>query len=280
MSEQRLVDRAALLEEGAGILRAAGIPEPRREAIRLERKANVEPLLVSPAIGAEEARGYLAGVARRACGEPLEYVTGWTGFRHLVVGCDRRALIPRPETEGLVDLALAKVSSGVVADIGTGTGVIALSLAREGEFSEVIGTDISSAALELAGSNGARLGLEVTWLEGDLIEPLGGRTLDLVVANPPYIARAEMAELDGSVRDWEPELALLSGEDGLDMMRRLLTDVPRVLVPGGWLALEIDARRAESTAAIARQNGWRDVTIHDDLFGRARYLMARREGTP
>lgn len=201
MNEQAVIDRAALLEQASAILRAAGIPQPRREAARLLRKAGTEPVLAAATVGAGEAQGYLAGVARRAVGEPLEYITGWTGFRHLTISCDRRALIPRPETEGLVELALGKVKSGVAADIGTGTGVIALSLAHEGEFSEVIGIDLSAAALDLARSNGARLGLEVTWLEGDLIEPLAGRLLDLLVANLPYIAFGEMAGLDGSVRD-------------------------------------------------------------------------------
>lgn len=277
MAELTMFVRGDLTREATMLLQAAGIPDARREASRLWRD------LLSPADGVPCEGGgalaarYLASVRRRALGEPLAYVTGWTGFRHLVLATDRRALIPRPETEGLIPLAMHKVPSGAVADIGTGTGAIALSLAHEGSYDRVIAVDCSRPALELARLNAVRAGLDVRLVAGDLTSPLGDGVIDLLVSNPPYLAAEEMDELDPSVRDWEPATALAGGTDGLEPYRRLFADAPRVLRPGGWIALEIDARRPEETAALAVGTGWHDVTIHDDLFGRARYLLARRE---
>lgn len=261
----------------AMILHDAGIAEPRREAARLWRD------LITASEGSTCSRGgnlssrYLDWVRRRAQGEPLAYVTGWTGFRHLVLATDRRALIPRPETEGLVGLALQRISWGRAADIGTGTGAIALSLAHEGRFDRVIGIDLSRDALDLAVQNARSSEIRIDCVLGDLVGALGEGSCDLIVSNPPYLAQGELERLDPSVRDWEPILALDGGVDGMDPYRRLFREVPRVLRPGGWMALEIDARRPEDTAALAVTSGWSDVTIHDDLFGRARYLMARRE---
>ncbi|HEX5632482.1 MAG TPA: HemK family protein methyltransferase, partial [Gemmatimonadales bacterium] len=198
------------------------------------------------------------------------------GFRRLDLRSDRRALIPRPETEGLVDLALARVREGVAADVGTGTGCLALSLRQEGGFHEVIGVDVSAEALALAALNAALTGLAVRWVEGDLCGPLADHSVDLLVSNPPYLTRAEYEALDGAVRAWEPALALASGEDGLDATRRLLDDGRRVVRAGGWLALELDCTRAGAAAGLARAAGWQDVRVELDLFGRERYLLARR----
>ena len=169
----------ALLEEAAIRLKAVGIAEPRREARRLwadlqgRSRAEVLPLRDDPVDHPLRAR-YEAAVLRLAAGEPIQYVTGIAGFRRLTVCSDRRALIPRPETEGLVELVLARVSRGRIADIGTGSGCIALSLADEGEFDQVVGVDCSPEALALAGENRDRLGLPVEFVEGDLCEPLRG----------------------------------------------------------------------------------------------------------
>lgn len=270
-----------LLESAGQLLAAAGVPEPRREAIRvwsdLDRSSAAATMLArGESVVGERAMAYIAAVGRRAAGEPLAYVTGWTGFRRLTLATDARALIPRPETEGLVELALARVQQGTAADIGTGTGAIALSLADEGDFESVVGVDISPDALDLARSNGAHLGLSVEWLAGDLVAPLAGRQLDLVVSNPPYLTDAEYAALGPSVRDFEPRLALPSGPDGLTAIRRLLDEGRAVTAPGGWMLLEVDSRRAAATAALAEGFGWRDVSVLDDLFGRARYLLARQ----
>jgi release factor glutamine methyltransferase len=175
-----------------------------------------------------------------------------------------------------VDLALARVREGVAADIGTGTGCLALSLRQEGDFREVIGVDVSAGALALAAENAALAGLAVRWVEGDLCGPLADASVDLLVSNPPYLTRAEYEALDGAVRDWEPGLALASGEDGLDATRRLLAGGRRVVRAGGWIALELDCTRAGASAEMACAAGWHDVRVERDLFGRERYLLARR----
>jgi release factor glutamine methyltransferase len=262
-------------------LSAAGIGGPRHEALRLwadlEGGSRAAPLLDGDGpVPGERASAFLAAVRRRASGEPMAHVTGVAGFRHLTLRSDRRALIPRPETEGLVELVLARVPTGRLADVGTGTGCIALSLAVEGRYEEVVGIDISGDAIGLAAENRRRTGARVALVQGDLCEPLRGGSLDALVSNPPYLTADEYATLDPSVRSWEPELALVGGTDGLVLIGRLLEAGRRVLRPGGWLALEIDAARAGLCAARAGVSGWTDVAVHADLFGRERYLLARR----
>jgi len=215
-------------------------------------------------------------IARRAAGEPLPYVTGVAGFRHLTLRCDRRALIPRPETEGLVDLVLERCASGTIADIGTGSGCLALALADEGSFARVVGVDRSREALGLARENIELTSLSVSLVCGDLTSAFGDNSLDAVVSNPPYLAGGEYESLDPSVRAWEPAAALVSGEDGLVATSWLLADAHRVVRAGGWIALELDASRAGETARRARASGWEAVAIHEDLYGRERYLLARR----
>lgn len=274
------VSGRALLEQAAARLAGAGVESPRLTARRLWSDLHDKTTLlavltddveVAPAVVDQ----YSSWVERLATGEPLAYVTGWTGFRHLRLQCDPRALIPRPETETLVELALARVSTGTAADIGTGTGAIALSLKSEGAFETVWGVDLWAPALALAESNGARLGIEVRWALGDLVAPIGGQ-VDLLVSNPPYLTDAEYDTLDASVRDYEPRLALPSGADGLTATRRLLDEGRAVVREGGWIALEVDCRRAVATAALAEGFGWREVMVRDDLFGRERYVLARR----
>ena len=270
-----------LIAEGAEQLRRRGLTEPRREAFRIWTGLNqagpvevriLEESEVSSAAGARFQRA----IERRALGEPLAHVTGWAGFRHLSLRSDHRALIPRPETETLVELLLARVRSGRVADIGTGTGCIALSLALEGCFSEVVAVDRSADALALARENRELVGARVDLVQGDLCEPLRPGAFDALVSNPPYLTVAEYGALEGSVRDWEPALALVSGPDGLDATGRLLAEGHGRLRPGGWLALEVDSTRAARSAERAAALGWEDIAIHFDLFGRERYLLARR----
>jgi release factor glutamine methyltransferase len=273
--------RRALTADAAAMLAAADIGEARREAHRIW--AGLDATLSGAAlfdadapIAAERGAAFLAAVRRRAAGEPLAHVTGWIGFRHLTLRSDRRALIPRPETEGLVELVLARVRTGRVADVGTGTGCIALSLATEGAFDQVVATDLSAGALALADDNRRETGAHVALVRGDLAAPLRSGSLDALVSNPPYLTADEYATLDSSVRDWEPALALIGGADGLSAIGRLLVEGWRVLRSGGWLAVEVDAARAADCAARAAASGWIDVAIHADLFGRERYLLARR----
>ncbi len=259
-----------LLADAADTLRAAGVTEARREALRIWRDFAARP-----------EPDFVAAVERRAGGEPLAYVTGQAGFRHLMLRADRRALIPRPETEQLAGLALRVAPVGCAADIGTGSGCIALSLATEGRYYEVIAIDRSAAALSLARENTAQVGAQVVRLvRGDLTEPLAAGSLDVLVANPPYLTDAEWRGLDPSVARWEPSDALASGPDGLRDTRRLLADGRRVVRPGGWIALELDCRRAGRVAELATALGWSGAQVTKDLFGRERYLLARRSDEP
>ena len=270
-----------LLAEARRILGTAGIPDPAREALLLWADMSDEPaasvlLASSRTLAPNLAAAFLGAVERRARGEPLSYVTGWTGFRLLKLRIDRRALIPRPETEGLVELVLERVGGGRVADVGTGSGCIALSLATEGRYDRVIAIDRSPAALALAAVNRELVGAPVTLVRGDLTAPLRSRSLDGLVSNPPYLTATEYSDLDTSVAGWEPRDALVSGDDGLDATIRLLHDGSRVLRSGGWIALELDVNRAATVAEQARTREWEAVEVRADLFGRERYLLARR----
>ena len=219
-------------------------------------------------------------VEQRSRGVPFAYVAGSVGFRTLDLKIDPRALIPRPETEGLVELVLARCSRGLVADVGTGSGCIALSLAVEGKFDKVVAVERSARAAALARENLQRAAprTPVEIREGNLLEPLvdKGERLRAIVSNPPYLTTAEFDELDASVRDFEPRDALVSGTSGLDATRGLFAGAARVLEPGGLLAIEIDERRAEQVQALAREYGWA-VEIHDDVFGCPRYALSIKE---
>jgi len=278
------LSRRELLAGVTAALRAGSVPEPRREALRLwtevlgghsaeallGRPEPLEPALADALLGAAE---------RRARGEPLAHVTGVAGFRQLALHSDRRALIPRPETEGLVDLLLARVRTGSLADIGTGTGALALSLQAEGGFSAVVAVDLSAPALDLAAKNRAGTGGHVELVRGDLCAPLRPAAFDALVSNPPYVSHAEYSCLDPSVRDWEPARAVVGGVEGLELTARLLDDARTVLRAGGWLAVEVDCARARECARRAGALGWSDIAVHADLFGRDRYLLARRSAT-
>jgi release factor glutamine methyltransferase len=224
-----------------------------------------------------------AAADRRASGAPFAYAVGRAAFRHLTLHVDERVLIPRQETEVLVDLVLAARagrSGGVAADVGTGSGAIALALASEGSFERVIATDVATDALAVARQNATGLAPRalgrIDFRAGDLLSPLSGERLDVIVSNPPYIAFQERVELPPSVRDWEPAQALLSGGDGLDHTRRLVAGAPVLLCRGGLLALEVDVRRASRVAAIVADAGFADVAVHRDLAGRDRFVLAVR----
>lgn len=272
---------SSLIGEAAGRLRAAGVVKPKREAHRLwawmsSRSLGEAWLAADGAPGAGQVEAYQAVVDRRVAGEPLAYVLGTVGFRRLELHADRRALIPRPETEGVVELALALQATGEALDLGTGSGCIALALAQEGGFASVTGVDVSPGALALARENAARTGLAVRWVESDLDAGLGEERFDLVVSNPPYLTEAEYEGLEPSVRAWEPALALAAGPDGLAVTRRVVAAARRRLRPGGALVVELDCTRSEASAVLAREAGFLDVRVSDDLFGRARYLVARQ----
>lgn len=278
------VTLGALIQEAAERLGRSGVVDPRRQAIRiwsdLTDRGPAEVLLDrEQPVDVGSATRFDGAIRRRSLGEPLAHVTGRSGFRRLSLVSDARALIPRPETEGLVELLLERVRTGRVVDIGTGSGCIALSLAQEGDFTEVVGVDRSAEALSLAALNRDRLGIHVALVLGDWCGPLRTGAFDALVSNPPYLTAGEYASLEPSVRDWEPGLALVSGDDGMAATARLLDDGRDLLRPGGWLALEVDCSRAATAARHAAACGWSDVALHMDLFGRERYLLARRSNT-
>lgn len=273
-----------LLDRATSRLAAAGAAEPRRMAVRLWAALTDRPtgaVLVGAGLDrelpeSEAITRYLGAVERTAGGEPWQYAVGTVGFRRLTLTIDRRALIPRPETEELVSLVLERGGEGRVLDLGTGSGCIALALADEGCCAEVVGVDRSEDAIALARENAERTGLPVRFLAGSWCRPVASERFDLVVSNPPYIAEAELAGLDPLVREWEPREALDGGPDGLAAIRGLLAEVPDVLRPGGSLMLEVDAVRAAETAGLVRGAGFETVTIVRDAFGRDRFVVATR----
>lgn len=217
---------------------------------------------------------------RRAKREPLQYIEGEAAFRDLRLRVDPRVLIPRSETELLVDqvLAWARGREGLHAlDVGTGSGAIALSLATEGPFARVVATDVAPGALEVARANlaAAAPGAPVELLQGAVYAPVPGETFDVVVSNPPYIGESERGALDPGVRDWEPAQALFSGADGLDVIRELVAGAPRHLRPGGLLALEIGWKQAAAVAELVRAvDGFSEPAVRRDLEGRDRIVTA------
>jgi len=278
----------ALVSQLSRELRLAAVPDPRREAIAIVAALLDVPQFWPAANAESEADGDLVAAAvraasKRALGAPLAYAVGRASFRHLTLEVDESVLIPRVETELLVERMLDRCDAGTrtIADIGTGSGAIALSLAFEREFECVIGTDISRGALAIAERNGAALkGLlksPVEFLHGSFLAPLEGRELDAVISNPPYIAYAEGTTLPASVRDWEPSIALLCADTGLAATRSIVDQAPRCLRRGGILALEVDARRAGLVAEMVAVNGsYAGVELLLDLSGRERFVFARR----
>ncbi len=231
-----------------------------------------------------------AMLARLATGEPLQYVLGRWGFRHLDLVVDRRVLIPRSETETVVEVALLRARSMhgpiICADLGTGSGAIGLSLASELPLDDVTVwmTDRSMDALDVARANVAGLGRAAAnvrlahgqWFEA-LPAELRGR-LAVVVSNPPYVADNDL-ELESIVREWEPAIALFGGPDGLDEIRRLAAEAPHWLRPGGWLIVEIGSAQGTYVMELLRDAGFDEVEIAPDLHGRDRVAVARRRPT-
>lgn len=226
---------------------------------------------------AEEAR-FAGLLARRIAGEPVAYLVGRRGFWCFDLKVTPATLIPRPETELLVELALERLPTGRalnIADLGTGSGAIALALAHERPDAQVIATDASAAALEVAEGNARALGLaNIGFLRGDWLAPLKGRAFDLIASNPPYIAAADAHLAQGDLR-FEPPAALASGVDGLDAIRVIVRDAPAHLVPGGWLLLEHGWNQGEAVRELLARAGLIDVDTARDLEDRDRVSFGR-----
>lgn len=235
----------------------------------------------------EELDRYRPLLRRRAGREPLQYILASAAFRELDLHVDGRVLIPRPETEVLVDEILAWAGGQDNAalsamDLGTGSGAIALSLATEGPFDRIVATDVSGEALEVARANADKAGLggSVEFREGSLFEPLrAGEVFNVVVSNPPYVTEVDGRSLQPEVRDWEPKSALLGGPDGLDVIRGIIVGAAEHLLPGGLLALEVGLGQAGPVVALLESaGGYDDARIRRDYTGRERMVLARRAG--
>jgi release factor glutamine methyltransferase len=219
---------------------------------------------------------------RRALGAPFAYAVGRAAFRHLTLEVDERVLIPRQETEILVECVLARAQHGLAIDIGTGSGAIALAMATEGNFRAIIATDVARESLDVARANVLRLGATlrapVELRHGSLLAPVRRERAAVIVSNLPYIAFEEASGLPRTVRDWEPPLALFAARQGMALIANIVAEAPDVLEPGGLLALEVDAGRASLCAELAMSDGrYRDVCVERDLAGRDRILLARRQ---
>jgi release factor glutamine methyltransferase len=277
-----------LLAGCTAMLESEGVTEPQREAREIVAAVLDVPKFWAAANSIADASPDVAiavirAAMQRAAGAPLAYAVGRASFRHLTLEVDDRVLIPRVETEVLVDRVLERCSSNTrrVADIGTGSGAIALSLAFEREFDLVFGTDISLDAIAVASGNAASLRSvlksSIEFRHGSLLAPLKGEVLDVIVSNPPYVSFAELGDLPPDVRDWEPSLALLSPQDGLAATRELVRQAPHHLAPDGLLAVEVDTRRAGTVAEmVSVDDRYGDVEVLLDLTGRERFVFARR----
>jgi release factor glutamine methyltransferase len=224
-----------------------------------------------------EAKAYGRALCRRCTGTPLQHLTGEQGFRHVVLSVQPGVFVPRPETEVLVEVALGLLArtEPVVIDLCTGGGAVALTIAQERPGARVFATDLSPAAVALARHNAVRVGVDVSFAQGDLFEPLSvsiAGSVDLVVANPPYLSIERRDELPADVLA-DPDLALY-GDRGL--YERLFAGAARWLRPGGAVAVEIDEAASAWVSAAAGDAGFSDVRVHADLAGRDRVVAGRR----
>jgi release factor glutamine methyltransferase len=226
-------------------------------------------------------------VERRLFDEPMQYIIGEAEFYGLPFYVNRDVLIPRPETEHLVEKAIAQAPklrlTGAhpvlrIVDVGTGSGAIAVALAYALPFAETTAIDISAAALDVARGNAARIGFagRMRFLVGDLLEPVAGEQFDMVVSNPPYVPESDRATLDVEVRDYEPAQALFAGQDGLAIYRRLIPAAFGALVPGGYVLLEIGYGQQEPIHALLKKEGFTGIEFFGDLQGIPRVAMAQR----
>jgi release factor glutamine methyltransferase len=227
-------------------------------------------------IGAPDIARYRDLLSRRAAGEPTAYLVGEKEFWSIPLRVDRRVLIPRPDTEILVEEA-ARRGGRRILEIGTGSGAIAIAIAREIREAAIVATDLSGDALEVARENVARHGLEarIALRQGDLYDPVAGETFDLIVSNPPYVRHLDIPRLQPEIAYHEPRVALDGGEDGLAVLRRLVAGAPAHLVPGGSLVCELGAGLAATVVALCEAAGFAEVAVLRDLGGNERALAGR-----
>lgn len=231
------------------------------------------------ALDADVERQFAALVARRAAGEPLAYIVGYREFWSLTLRVTPAVLVPRPETELLVERALALLppTPAALADLGTGSGAIALALAVERPLWRLTATDNSAAALAVAAGNAHALGVSnVRFVRGDWLQPLQGERYALIASNPPYVGAGDPALLDPALQH-EPQVALCSGPGGLDALAIIIAAAPGCLEPHGWLLLEHGADQAPAVASMLVAQGYAHVRCHTDLAGQPRVTEAQKE---
>jgi len=278
-----------ILNESTKVLEAAEIPSARLDAeVLLAFYLGCERLVFfkNPEIvlGEKQIAGYQDLVARRSRWEPVAYITGRKEFWTFSLEVNQDALIPRPETEIIVEdtLDVCRTTGSTalrILDIGTGSGAIALALAKEIPFVEIIATDISASALVLARKNAHSLDLDnkIDFQQGDLFAAVDG-VFDIIVSNPPYIAQDEYKELPSSVKDYEPRIALLAGKNGLEVYEKLIVKAPGYLKKNGWLLLEIGAKQEQSVRELMDESGFYDsIATRRDYAGFPRVVRARRK---
>jgi release factor glutamine methyltransferase len=266
--------------------RARGMESPRLEAeLMLAHALGIERMrvIVEPerALEPEELARYRDFIRRRRKGEPIAYIRGQKEFYGRVFHVDARVIVPRPDTETLVETALRRTAQAKVGarylDLCTGSGCVSITLARERTTCQVFGVDLSNEALAVARHNAIRLGAvtQVAWFRGDLFAALPEayqRRFDLVTANPPYIPEGELDGLSADIRDFEPRLALAGGADGLDVIRRIIAEAPRWLRPGGSLAIEIGTEQASEVARLFGEAGFGATLVDKDYGARDRVV--------
>jgi len=264
----------ALVRRGAATLEAAGCESPQLDAEVLVAhalgtdRAGLVKMAPEPLDEAAQSRA-LALLERRAGREPVSQIVGTRWFRNLQVTVTSAVLTPRPETEHLVEWALGLPDGARVVDVGTGSGAIALALVDERPDLEVLATDVEPLALAVAMANASRLGLPIAFAQGDLLDAVDG-PLEAIVSNPPYIPDGDFSGLPPEVRDHEPRVALTSGDDGLDIVRRLIGQAVERKVPR--IALEIGQGQAETVSSLLKAAGYEDVTVIQDLAGIGRVV--------
>jgi release factor glutamine methyltransferase len=269
--------------------RTRGIESPRLEAeLLLAHALGIDRMRVvietERFLAEDELARYRQLIQRRRKGEPVAYIRGYKEFYGRVFHVDARVLVPRPDTEVLVETALRRTAElavvGRYCDLCTGSGCVAISLARERPSSKVFAVDLSGGALLVARNNSVRLGaaFQVAWLEGDLFEPLSPFQIqfDLVTANPPYIPEGELSSLSFDILGFEPRLALSGGPDGLALIRRIVGGAVQWLRPGGVLALEMGTGQAERVRALFQEQGFVDFMLTKDYGGHDRVASGVR----
>lgn len=281
-----------VIRRSAGYLAGKGVENPRLDAEHiLSHVLEMARLDLYLHFDRPLSPGELATcrplLRRRGAREPLQYVLGSAPFRNLELTVGPGVAVPRPETERLLDVLLEATGRqpgptppfASALDVGTGSGALALALAEEGLAATVAATDISPKALAVARSNADRADVQVDFREGALLAPFAGRTFDLIMSNPPYLASGEWLSAAPEVREWEPRVAMEAGADGLDVIRPLVRAAMPALRPNGWAALEVGRFQTEVVADIFREAGAARVEVREDLAGLPRYVVARKPGT-